>query len=153
MLVLTRQKLPVLDQNRYGSSLGVARGAYLLSDADGAPADLLLLASGSEVHVTLAAAEALASEGIHAWVVSMPCWELFREQDQGYRDDVLPPAVEKRLAIEAGVTLGWREWVGDEGDVIGMEGFGASAPADELFVNFGFSVENIVARAHALVGG
>ena len=153
MLVLTRQKLPVLDQGRYGSAVGVARGAYVLSDANGAPADILLIATGSEVHLTLAAAEVLAAGGINAWVVSMPSWELFREQDQGYRDDVLPPAVKRRLAIEAGVSLGWREWIGDDGDMIGMDGFGASAPADELFENFGFSVDNVVARARALMEG
>jgi transketolase len=151
MLVLSRQKLPVLDQNRYGSAVGVSRGAYILADANGEPADILLISTGSEVHVTLAAAAVLSAEGINAWVVSMPSWELFREQNQGYRDDVLPPAVKRRLAVEAGVTLGWKEWVGDEGDVIGMEGFGASAPAGELFSNFGFSVDNVVARARALL--
>lgn len=151
MLVLSRQKLPVLDQNRYGSALGVSRGAYILADANGEPADILLISTGSEVHVTLAAAAVLSAEGINAWVVSMPSWELFREQNQGYRDDVLPPAVKRRLAVEAGVTLGWKEWVGDEGDVIGMEGFGASAPAGELFSNFGFSIDNVVARARALL--
>ena len=126
-LALTRQKLPTLEGTRRD---GVARGGYVLwesDDANGAP-DLILIATGSEVHVALAAAKQLDEQGTHARVVSMPCWELFEAQPREYRDEVLPPDVKARLSVEAGVALGWRQWVGDEGDSISIEHFGASAP-------------------------
>jgi len=154
MLVLSRQKLPVLDQDRYGVAAGLSKGAYILSDSGGdALPDLILIATGSEVHTALSAADSLTEDGIATRVVSMPSWEIFRAQSQEYRDEVLPPSVTARLAIEAGVGLGWREWTGDGGDVIAMTTFGASAPANELFNHFGFSVEHVVERARGLVGG
>ncbi|MFQ5745811.1 MAG: transketolase [Gemmatimonadota bacterium] len=152
MLVLTRQKLPVLAETRALAGEGVARGAYVLSDANGPPA-ALLLASGSEVALALGAQSRLRDEGIECRVVSVPSWELFREQPPDYVRDVLPPDVRARLAVEAGVPLGWRDWVGEAGDVIGIERFGASAPAGELFERYGFSVDRVVARTMDLLGG
>jgi transketolase len=113
--------------------------------------DIVLIATGSEVSLALRAADELAVKKVRARVVSMPSWELFREQGQGYRDAVIPPDTKKRLAIEAGETLGWWRWVGDEGDVIGLDHFGASAPGDVLMEKFGFTVENVVKRALKLI--
>lgn len=151
MLVLTRQKLPVLEGTRSRAAEGVERGAYILSEADGPPS-ALLLASGSEVALALGAQTRLRESGIECRVVSVPSWELFREQPPAYAREVLPPGVRVRLAIEAGVPLGWREWVGEAGDVIGIEGFGASAPAEELFERYGLSVDHLVARTMSLLG-
>ena len=148
-LALTRQKLPTLEGSRRD---GVARGAYVLwesDDANGVP-DLILIATGSEVHVALAAAKQLDEQGTHARVVSMPCWELFESQPREYRDEVLPPDVKARLSVEAGVALGWRQWVGDEGDSISIEHFGASAPGPTVLEHFGFTPDNVVVRALAL---
>ncbi len=156
-LLLTRQKLPVLDRAISASPDGLARGAYVLSDVDGGrpkarSSAVILIATGSEVHVALAAQERLAEQGVMARVVSMPSWELFERQPQSYRDAVLPPEVTARLAIEAGVPQGWRRYVGDRGDVIGIEGFGASAPYEVLWEKYGFTAENIAARALAMLG-
>jgi transketolase len=148
-LALTRQKLPVLDQTRAD---GVGRGAYVLweaEEANGAP-DLILIATGSEVSVALGAAQQLVAQGVQARVVSMPCWELFEAQPADYRDDVLPPDVRARLSVEAGVALGWQRWVGDDGDSISIEHFGASAPGSTVLEKFGYTVENVVACAAAL---
>jgi transketolase len=148
-LALSRQKLPTLEGAQRD---GVARGAYVLwesDEANGAP-DLILIGTGSEVHVALAAAKQLAEQGTHARVVSMPCWELFEAQPHEYRDEVLPPDVKARLSVEAGVALGWRQWVGDEGDSISIEHFGASAPGDIVLKEFGYTADNVVARALAL---
>ena len=148
-LALSRQKLPTLERTHVD---GVARGAYVIwesEQANGAP-DLILLASGSEVHVALAAAQRLDAEGVHGHVVSMPCWELFEAQTSEYRDQVLPPDVKARLSVEAGVALGWRQWVGDEGDTISIERFGASAPGPTVLEHLGITVDNVVARALAL---
>jgi transketolase len=149
-LVLTRQTLPILDPGQYAACAGAMRGAYVLGRQDESP-DLIIIASGSEVHPALRAAEVLEKEGYKVRVVSMPSWEMFRRQPESYRDAVLPPAVESRLAVEAGRTLGWREWVGLRGDVIGLDEFGSSAPGDELMDRMGFNVENIAARARALL--
>jgi transketolase len=146
---LSRQKLPTLAGT---SRDGVGRGAYVLwesEDANGVP-DVILIATGSEVHVALAAAKQLGEQGTHARVVSMPCWELFEAQPREYRDEVLPPDVKARLSVEAGVALGWKQWVGDEGDSISIEHFGASAPGDTVLERFGYAPDNIVARALAL---
>jgi transketolase len=152
MLVLTRQELPVLDRSRFAGAEGVLRGAYVLAEkATGSP-DIILIASGSEVHLILEAQRVLAENRIHARVVSMPSWELFREQSQRYRDEVLPPGIGMRLAVEAGVPLGWHEWVGSAGDVIGITTFGASAPAGRLFKEYGFSVENVLKQARKMLG-
>jgi transketolase len=147
---LTRQNLPILPLDADKVRAGVERGAYVVADAEGA--ELILLATGSEVSLALEAHKKLAEEGIASRVVSMPCWSLFEAQDKTYRDAVLPPAKRKRLAIEAGATLGWQKWVGLDGDVIGMDGYGASAPAKDLAKHFGFTADNVVARAKALLG-
>jgi transketolase len=148
-LALTRQKVPTLEGTTRD---GVARGAYVVwesDDANGLP-DLILIASGSEVHVAVDAAKQLDEQGTHARVVSMPCWELFEAQPREYRDDVLPPDVKARLSVEAGVALGWKQWVGDDGDSISIEHFGASAPGNTVLEKFGYTVDNVVARALAL---
>ncbi|MBI4913228.1 MAG: transketolase [Acidobacteria bacterium] len=149
VLALTRQKLPVLDRAALGPAAGLARGGYVLADAP--DPKLVLVASGSEGHLALAAKARLDAEGLPARVVSMPSLELFLSQPQVYRDAVLPPAVKARLAVEAGVSLGWERVTGDHGAVVGLDRFGASAPAETLFEKFGFSAEHIAARARALV--
>ena len=148
-LALSRQKLPVLEQT---SVDGVGRGGYVVwesEEANGLP-ELILIASGSEVHVALEAAEQLDAQGVHGRVVSLPCWELFELQGREFRDQVLPPDVKARLSVEAGVALGWKQWVGDEGDSISIEHFGASAAGNTVLEKFGYSVDNVVARALAL---
>ena len=152
-LALTRQKLPVFDRTKFGSAEGLARGAYVLSPSPtGTGHDGILIASGSEVSLAIEAQELLAAEGIGVSVVSMPSWELFEKQSREYRDEVLPPAVTARLAIEAGVTLGWSKYVGAKGDVIGLDRFGASAPYQVLMEKFGFTAANAVAKLKGLVG-
>jgi transketolase len=152
-LALTRQKLPVFDRTKFGSAEGLARGAYVLSPSPtGTGHDGILIASGSEVSLAIEAQGLLAAEGIGVSVVSMPSWELFEKQSREYRDEVLPPAVTARLAIEAGVTLGWSKYVGVKGDVIGLDRFGASAPYQVLMEKFGFTAANAVAKLKGLVG-
>ncbi len=148
-LALSRQKLPTLEGTRRD---GVARGAYVVWEAeepDGLP-DLILIASGSEVALAVDAAKQLGERGVQARVVSMPCWELFELQPSDYRDEVLPRDVRPRLSVEAGVALGWKQWVGDDGDSISIEHFGASAPGNTVLEKFGYTVDNVVARALAL---
>ena len=146
-LVLTRQNVPTLDRNEYASAENLVRGAYVLSDApDGAP-DIILIGTGSEVQLVVGAQKKLAEEGIRARVVSMPSWDLFEQQSKEYRDSVLLPHVRARLAVEAGVAQGWSKYVGDKGAVLSIERFGASAPYQVLFEKFGYTVENVVARA------
>jgi transketolase len=152
-LLLTRQKMPVLDRTTLASAEGLQQGAYILADAEGPTPDVILIATGSEVHVALAAREMLAAETIGARVVSMPSWELFEAQPADYKESVLPTSVTARLAIEAGVTLGWERYVGTQGDVIGIDRFGASAPAKIIFEQLGFTAENAAARAKALLDG
>jgi transketolase len=142
-LALSRQKLPTLAETTVE---GVGRGAYVLWEADESP-ELVLLATGSEVHVALEAAKRL---DVSTRVVSMPCWELFEAQGADYRDEILPPDVKARLSVEAGVALGWKQWVGDEGDSISIEHFGASAPGSTVLEKFGYTVDNVAARALAL---
>jgi transketolase len=151
LLALTRQNVPIFDRSRYAGAEGVLRGAYVLSREKGQAPDLILIGSGSEVRLLLGAQDKLAAEKIDARVVSMPCWEIFREQPPEYRREVFPAEVAARLAVEAASTMGWREWVGDKGDVIGIDRFGASAPDKELFRHYGFTVENVVERARRLV--
>ena len=151
LLSLTRQDVPTLDRSRYASAEGLRRGAYVLSDArDGAPA-LILIASGSEVGLIVAATERLRAEGVAVRCVSMPSWDLFEAQPQSYRDEVLPPGVTARLAVELGVAQGWHRYVGDRGDMLGIDRFGASAPADVLLAQYGFTVDKVVARARRLL--
>jgi transketolase len=151
-LALTRQKLPVLDRTELADAAKVARGAYVLADAEDAQPDIILIATGSEVQLALEAREQLAEQDVKARVVSMPSWELFEQQPPTYRDQVLPPTVTARLAIEAGVSQGWRRYVGSTGEVIGLNRFGASAPYKTLMEKFGFTAENIVSQAMALLG-
>ncbi|ODU48613.1 MAG: transketolase [Thiobacillus sp. SCN 63-374] len=151
LLALTRQDVPTLDRSRYASADGLRRGAYVLSDAKPAQPELILIASGSEVGLILAAAERLRSEGVAVRCVSMPSWELFDTQPQSYRDDVLPPRVPARLAVELGVSQGWGRYVGAHGDMLGVERFGASAPAGVLLREYGFTVDHVAARARALL--
>ncbi len=149
LLVLTRQKVPVLDRETLGKAEGVRRGAYVLLDPPGGAAQAILIATGSEVHVALAAARLLQADRVRVRVVSMPSWELFAAQPEQYRHQVLPPAVRVRLGIEAGSAFGWRQWLTDHGAMLGMEGFGASAPGERLFQEFGFTPE----RAAQMVRG
>ncbi|MCM1982766.1 transketolase [Lyngbya confervoides] len=147
VMAMSRQGLPNFDET---SIEGVSKGAYVLTDSEGTP-DLILIGTGSEVQLCVSAAEALRSEGKKVRVVSMPCWDLFSEQDAAYRESVLPAAVKKRLSVEAGTTFGWQEIVGDAGDSIGINRFGASAPGGTCLKEFGFTVENVIARAKALL--
>jgi transketolase len=153
MLVLTRQNLPVIDRSKYASAAGVLNGAYVISKEKAEAPEVLLIASGSEVQLILAAQEKLAAEGIAARCLSMPSWELFREQPLSYREEVLPSGVKARLAVEAASPFGWREWVGEAGDIIGVNGYGASAPYNEIYQHHGLTVENIVARAKKNLAG
>jgi transketolase len=155
VLVLTRQKLPVLDRTGLGAVAGVARGAYVLLDPPGGSPQAILIATGSEVHVALGAARLLQADRVRVRVVSMPSWELFAAQPEGYRNEVLPPAIRIRLGIEAASPFGWRRWITDEGAMLAMEGFGASAPGDRLFQEFKFTPERaaemlrqLLARRH-----
>ena len=150
-LALTRQNLPILDAERHAIAAGVSRGAYVLSEAEGGSPQILLLASGSEVSLALAAQSALTTEGIRARVVSMPSWELFEAQDAAYKETVLPSDVAARLAVEAGVAIGWDRYVGPCGVTIAQNAFGASGRYQEVFPHFGFSVDNVVAKAKALL--
>jgi transketolase len=147
-LVLSRQGVPVLDQSKFASAAGLEKGAYILKEASSAP-KAILLASGSEVQFVLKAQEQLEAEGIPTRVVSFPSWELFELQSDEYRAAVLPPAVKVRVAVEAGVKLGWREYVGDQGKVVSIEKYGASAPDNILFREYGFTSENIIAQVKA----
>lgn len=146
-LCLTRQKLPVLDRDTYASADGAARGGYVLAEAPGGVPAVILIGTGSEVHIALAAREALWQEQIAARVVSMPCLEWFAEQDQDYRDQVLPPGIRARVSVEAGVGLGWRAIVGDAGEMISLEHFGASAAYEKLYEEFGLTPERVAEAA------
>lgn len=148
-IVLTRQGIPILDQKKYANAEELEKGAYILSDSDGDP-DMILIATGSEVHLILEAQEQLKKSNIQARVVSMPCWRLFDKQSATYREKVLPKTIRKRLAVEAGSPVGWLKYTTDDGDVIGIDRFGESAPGDEVMKDYGFSVENVVKRAKAL---
>ncbi|HET8649464.1 MAG TPA: transketolase, partial [Gemmatimonadales bacterium] len=152
VLVLTRQKLPVFDRSRYAAAEGARRGAYILSEPEGGP-QAILIATGSEVQVALAAADLLMKEGIRARVVSMPCWELFEQQPEAYRDQVLPPEITARVSIEAAATFGWRRWVGDAGAILGIDHFGASAPAARLFKEFQFTPEHAAELVRQVLEG
>ena len=152
VLVLCRQKLPIFDRKKYASASGLMRGAYVLSEASSGKPDLLLLATGSEVALALDTQTRLESEGIRCRVVSMPSWEIFAKQSQAYRDEVLPPSVKARLAIEMAIPMGWERWVGDQGDVLGITTFGASAPLNALLEAFGFTVDNAVRCAKKVLG-
>ncbi|MBX7222656.1 MAG: transketolase [Blastocatellia bacterium] len=151
LLILTRQKTKTLDRSIFAPASELARGAYILADAANGNPDVILIGTGSELQLVVAARDELAKDNIQARVVSMPSWELFEKQSQAYRQTVLPPTMRKRLAVEAASPMGWHKYVTDEGDIIGMTTFGASAPAEVLFEKFGFTVENIVNRAKKLL--
>jgi transketolase len=152
VIALSRQPLPTLDRTKYASAAGVARGAYVMADAPGGPPEIILIATGSEVSLIVEAHEALVSRGIRSRVVSMPSWDIFEHQPQSYRQEVLPPAVKARIAVEQGSELAWERYVGADGRVIGMKTFGASAPLKELQRKFGFEPEKVVAMAMELLG-
>ncbi len=152
-LVLTRQNVPTLDRSTFASEEGLVRGAYILSEAKGGKPEIILIGSGSEVQLVVAAQTALAEQGIKARVVSMPSWELFDAQPEDYRRSVLPNEVSKRLAVEAGAPNGWEKYTGSQGKVIGLTHFGASAPGEVLMEKFGFSVENVVETAILMIRG
>jgi transketolase len=149
VLALTRQGLPVLDQDKYASAENLYKGAYVVIKGDNP--QLLLLATGSEVSVAIEAYERLAEMNISSQVVSMPSWELFDKQSRDYKDSVLPPSVKKRIGIEAGVRLGWDQWLGDEGEFIGMSSFGASAPGKTCFEKFGITVARVIETAKEML--
>jgi transketolase len=150
-LIFTRQNVPILDRSHLAGAKGLHQGAYVLADAEKGRPDILLLATGSELQLAVGARDQLAADGVQARVVSMPSWEIFDEQTQEYRDQVLLPSVRKRLAIEAAAPLGWSRYVGDEGAVIGVTTFGASAPGQIVMAKYGFTVEHVVERARALL--
>ncbi len=149
-LILTRQNVPIIDQDKYAKADNVDKGAYILSDCDGEP-QVILMASGSEVHLIMEAQEKLKAESINARVVSFPSWELFDAQSADYKEKVFPQKVRARLAVEAGSPIGWCKYVTDDGDVLGIDKFGESAPGEEVMAEYGFTVENIVAKAKALL--
>ncbi len=151
-LILTRQALPIIDRTKYASADGVEKGAYVLADAVGKKPELILIATGSEVAVTFEAYIKLTAEGVAVRLVSMPSWDLFEKQSQAYRDEVLPPSVTARLAVEAGVTFGWERYVGTKGAVLGINHFGASAPYKIIAEKLGFTPDNIVKLAHGVLG-
>ena len=153
VLALTRQAMPTIDRSKYSAASGLARGAYILGDCAGGKPDLILMGTGSEVALCVAAHEELTAQGIKSRVVSMPSWEIFEQQAPEYRDAVLPPSVEARVSVEMGSTLGWRQYVGPRGRMIGMTGFGASAPLPALLKHFGFTRENVVAIAKEVIAG
>ncbi|MBN1907785.1 MAG: transketolase [Deltaproteobacteria bacterium] len=150
-LILSRQNLPVIDRKRFGSAEGLAKGAYILADTDGTP-DVIIIATGSEVNISLKAKDMLLEKGIRARVVSMPSMELFRENTQDYRDKVLPPTVKNRVVVEAGLSMGWERYAGEKGIIIGIDTFGASAPGGTVMKKFGFTAENIVEKVVGLIG-
>jgi len=150
-LVLTRQAVPTIDRNRFGSAEGLRKGAYVLADLGGGSPEVILMASGSEVSLILEAGEALHTEGMRVRLVSFPSWQLFSAQPRAYRESVLPPGIRARVAVEAGVPMGWERWVGDAGVVVGIQRFGASAPYQEIYRQFGLTAEHIIEEArHSL---
>jgi transketolase len=151
-LVLTRQNLPTFDRTKYAPASGVAKGAYILADAPGGKPDVILMATGSEVHLCVEAFEKLSAEGIKARVVSMPSWDLFEKQDDAYKKSVFPPDVTARVSVEMASTFGWERYVGLNGKVLGMHSFGASAPLKDLVKKFGFETSNVIAAAKEVLG-
>jgi transketolase len=152
-LALTRQALPTLDRAKFAPAAGLAKGAYVLADAATGKPQVILLGTGSEVYLCVEAYEQLQKDGIQARVVSMPSWELFEKQSKDYREQVLPPSITARVAVEQASAFGWAQYVGLTGAVIAMKSFGASAPFAQLQKKFGFTVENIVAAAKAQLKG
>ncbi len=152
-LVLSRQNMPTLDRSKYAPASGAAKGAYVLADSAGAKPDVILMGTGSELSLCVDAYEKLKSEGVKARVVSMPSWEIFEQQDEAYKNSVFPPDVSARVSVEMAATFGWERYVGIKGRKIGMHRFGASAPLKDLLKFFGFTVDKVVAEAHAAISG
>jgi transketolase len=150
-LILTRQALPVLDRGIYANAEGLLKGAYVLADMGDSVPDLILMASGSEVSLIIEAGARLTSDGINVRLVSFPSWELFASQDETYQRQVFPDHIKNRLSVEAGVSQGWDRWVGEQGDCISIERFGASAPYKVIFEHFGLTVDNVILRAGQLL--
>jgi transketolase len=150
-LVFTRQKLPVLDRSKLASASGVARGAYVLAEAEGGTPEVILIATGSEVPLALEAHQRLTRDGIRSRLVSMPSWELFGAQPQSYRDEVLPPNIRARVSIEAASPFGWERYVGLDGAIIGVNRFGASAPGAVVMRKYGFTPDHVVETAKAVL--
>jgi len=150
-LVLTRQAVPTFDRSKYAPASGVARGAYILADPPDAKPDVILMASGSEVSLCVNAHEQLQTQGIKARVVSMPSWGIFEQQDEDYRNKVLPPEVQARVSVEQAATFGWSRYLGPAGIAIGMQRFGASAPIKDLLKKFGFTTDHVVAAAREAI--
>ena len=151
--MLTRQKVAVIDRSKYAAASGVAKGGYVLADSKPGKPTVILMGTGSEVELVLGAYEKLAAAGVAVRAVSMPSMEFFARQTQQYRDSVLPPGVHARLAVEAAVAQPWYRWVGDRGAILGIERFGASAPAPRIYQEFGLTVENVIKKAKELIGG
>ncbi len=151
ILILSRQNLPTLDRSKYSSAKGVHQGAYVLADAKDGKPDVILIGTGSEIALCIEAYEQLTKEGIKCRVVSMPCWEIFEQQDESYRNQVLPPEVKARISVEQASTFGWERYVGLDGHCIGMHTFGASAPLKELLKKFGFTLDNVISQAKGLL--
>jgi transketolase len=149
--VLSRQKLPVFDRGRYASAAGLARGAYVMADAEKGEPQVILIASGSEVQLCVDVYEKLKREGIAARVVSMPSWELFERQDESYRNTVLPPKIAARVTVEMGAVIGWDRYAGPTGTIMGMHSFGASAPIKDLLGKFGFIPDKVLQAAKAQI--
>jgi transketolase len=149
-LILSRQALPTFDRTKYASAEGLRRGAYIMADCQGEP-EIILMGTGSELQLCVGACEQLSSEGVRCRVVSIPSFELFEQQSQEYKDHVLPPNVNARVAVEAGISIGWKEYVGSKGRVVARRDFGASAPIKDLLKQFGFTVDNVVKQAHELL--
>jgi transketolase len=151
-IILTRQKLPIIDQSRFNSSEGVMRGGYILAEAAQGPPEAIIMATGSEIYLALSAHEKLAEEGIAARVVSMPSWEVFEDQEETYREEVLPNNVKARVGIEAGISMGWYRYVGPAGKVLSIQRFGASAPGSVIFEKLGFTPETVVDAVKEVLG-
>jgi transketolase len=151
-LVLSRQAIPTLDRSKFAPASGVAKGAYVLADAEGGKPDVILIATGTEVQHIVAAGETLKAEGIKVRLVSMPSWELFEQQDAAYKESVFPASVTARVSIEMASTLGWDRYVGPKGKIIGMHSFGSSAPLKDLLKKFGFGPEQVVKAAKEVMG-
>jgi transketolase len=150
-IILTRQNLPVIDRSKFHPAIGLRRGAYILADSATDEPEIILIATGSEVHLALEVYEKLRAEGIRARIVNMPSWELFEQQSEDYRNKILLPHIAARISIEAGATHGWHKYVGLEGETIGIDRFGASAPGKVLLQKFGFTPENLLNRVRTLL--
>ena len=152
-IIFTRQGVPVLDRSKYGPVQGLQRGGYILWQSGTGEPEVILIGTGSELHIALDAGKHLADEGTNVRVVSLPSWELFDGQPAEYREGILPSSVRVRVAVEAGITLGWEHYVGLEGAVVGMESFGASAPASVLYEKFGITADRVAQAARGLLKG